>query len=189
MATPFPLSSGLCVIRPRGAPGSSAGFDEGTRRSDTHGTRLRTEGERRMPVIGYVGAAKAAPAALMLLAACAGCSAGRANGPEPGSGAARPATLRVHRGRFADRFLLTGQLAAVQADNLAVPRIPSWQTTIRWLEAEGTVVHAGQKVVEFDTSSFAQDYGEKLLGRDTAESDLEQAESDREIQRADKEFL
>jgi HlyD family secretion protein len=94
----------------------------------------------------------------------------------------------VHRGRFEDRFLLTGQLIAVNADYLTVPRIPSWQTTVRWLEGEGAVVKAGARVVEFDTASFAQDLGEKRLRWDTAQSDLEQSEADRVGQRAEREW-
>ena len=142
-----------------------------------------------MPVRGYHGRPRAAvAAAAALLTATVGCSAGRANAPESGAARTRPSGLKVHRGAFEDRFLLTGQLAAVHAENLAVPRIPSWQTTIRWIEEEGTLVRAGQRVVELDTSSFAQDYSEKALGRDTAESDLEQAEADLAIQKGDKEF-
>ena len=137
-----------------------------------------------MPVRGYQRTAAAAA----LLVAAAGCSAGRANAPDSGAARPRPGALKVHRGSFEDRFLLTGQLAAVHAENLAVPRIPSWQTTIRWIEEEGTLVRAGQRVVELDTSSFAQDYSEKVLGRDTAEADLEQAEADLAIQKGDKEF-
>jgi multidrug resistance efflux pump len=94
----------------------------------------------------------------------------------------------VHRGRFEDRFLLTGQLVAVNADNLVVPRIPSWQTTVRWIEAEGAIVKKGQRVVEFDTATFAQDLGEKGLAAAQARSDLDQAEADRAGQRADKSF-
>lgn len=128
-----------------------------------------------------------APAAPLLVLLAAACSAGHANLPETGQQPERR-DLTVSRGRFEDRFLLTGQLVAVNADNLVVPRIPNWQTTIRWLEAEGAVVKAGQKVVEFDTASFAQDLGEKRLAWEQAQSDLEQSEADRAGQRAEKEW-
>lgn len=137
----------------------------------------------------FAGAAKmSVVAAALLCVAAAGCSAGHADPPAEARKTAVARDLAVHRGRFEDRFLISGQLVAIHADNLAVPRIPSWQTTIRWMEAEGTVVKAGQKLVEFDTSSFAQDYGEKVLARDQAESELEQAEADRAGAQADKEF-
>jgi multidrug resistance efflux pump len=128
-----------------------------------------------------------APVGSILLLAVA-CSAGHA-GPEGSAGAQRePGALAVHHGRFEDRFLLTGQLVAVNADNLVVPRIPSWQTTVRWLEAEGAIVKKGQKVVEFDTATFAQELSEKRLAFAQARSDLEQSEADRVSQRADKTF-
>jgi multidrug resistance efflux pump len=56
------------------------------------------------------------------------------------------------------------------------------------MEDEGTVVKAGQKVVEFDTTAFAQDYGDKRLAWDQAQSDLEQAEADRAGAREEAEF-
>jgi len=129
-----------------------------------------------------------AVAGLALCALATACSVGHANlaGAEPPPH--DPGDLTVHRGRFEDRFLLTGQLVAVNADNLVVPRIPSWQTTIRWLEAEGGVVKAGQKVVEFDTASFAQDFGEKSVAWEQAQSDLDQSEADRVGRRAEKEW-
>jgi multidrug resistance efflux pump len=126
--------------------------------------------------------------ALLLTMASLACSAGRANPPGTPSFPPEPGDLTVHRGRFEDRFLLTGQLIAVNADYLVVPRIPSWQTTIRWLEAEGAVVKAGQRVVEFDTAAFAQDLGEKRLAWEQAQSDLDQAEADRVGQRAEREW-
>jgi multidrug resistance efflux pump len=136
---------------------------------------------------GAAGNCQAAVATALCALALA-CSAGRADAPTPGRAAVPTGDLTVRRGRFEDRFLLTGQLAAVHADHLVVPRIPSWQTTIRWMEEEGTVVKAGQKVVEFDTTAFAQDYGDKRLAWESAQSDLEQAEADREGTRADADF-
>jgi len=102
-----------------------------------------------------------APAAAFLLVVAAACSAGHADPAGDGRERAEAGDLRVHRGRFEDRFLLTGQLIAVNSDNLVVPRIPSWQTTVRWLEAEGAVVKAGARVVEFDTASFAANLAAK----------------------------
>lgn len=141
-----------------------------------------------MRPFGFAAAAQMLIAAAALGVLSVSCSAGRADAPSPGKKFIQVRDLTVRRSRFEDRFLISGQLTAVHADNLVVPRIPSWQTTIRWMEAEGTVVKAGQKVVEFDTSSFAQDYREKLSARDQAQSDLDQAEADRDGTRADKEF-
>ena len=132
-----------------------------------------------------ISAAAALPALLLCGLAC---SAGRADAPQPGPVRTDLTDLTVRRGRFEDRFLLTGQLVAINADNLFVPRIPSWQTTIRWLEEEGAVVQKGQKLVEFDTAAFAQDYGEKSLASDQAESDHTQALADQAGQKAEKLF-
>jgi len=137
---------------------------------------------------GKFGSFATAVAGSALLLSGAACSTGRAELP---GAAPRPSSARdltVRRGRFEDRFLLTGQMVAISADSLFVPRIPSWQTTIRWLEDEGAVVKAGQKLVEFDTAAFAQDFGEKRLAFDQAESDFDQAEADRAGQRTEKEF-
>ena len=118
--------------------------------------------------------------------ASSGCSAAPSDARTARSG--QGAAMKVYRGQFSPRFLLTGQLEAVAAENLVVPPNPNWQTTIRWLEAEGSLVKAGQKVVEFDTAAFASDYGEKVLLRDQARSEFELAEADGAGRLADKEF-
>jgi len=132
-------------------------------------------------------AARARLAALLAILALEACSRGHADS------AAQPVRggdgdLVAYRGRFEPRFLLTGQLEAIAAENLIVPRIPNWQTTIRWLESEGAVVRKGQRLVEFDTTSFAQDFGEKLLAWEQAGSGLAKAEADRVAASADTEF-
>jgi multidrug resistance efflux pump len=128
------------------------------------------------------------PILALALGGLAACSAGHADLAGGPPQRVESGDMRVHRGRFEDRFLLTGQLIAVNADNLVVPRIPSWQTTIRWLEDEGAIVAKGAKVVEFDTASFAQDFGEKRLRWEAAQSDLEQSEAERVGQRAEREW-
>jgi len=135
----------------------------------------------------FGGLAAAAAAGFLILSAAA-CSSGRAELSHPGGDPVDSHDLVVRRGRFEDKFLLTGQLVAVTADNLSVPRIPSWQTTIRWMADEGALVKAGEKVAEFDTAALAQEFGEKRVAFDQAKSDLSQAEADRAADRAEKEF-
>ena len=63
-----------------------------------------------------------------------GCTAGRA---------ARPLTedeLVVRRAPLRERFVLSGELAAVQSDPLVAPRTPMWQVRIRWMEQVGAPV-------------------------------------------------
>jgi len=120
-------------------------------------------------------------AGLLVAPACTGSRADR-----PASSMARD--LVVRRGVFVDRFLATGELEAVRATELIVPRMPSWETSIRWLEADGASVEAGQRVVDFDDAAFGRDLEEKRLARDQASSDLEQKEAEIAATLADKEF-
>lgn len=95
---------------------------------------------------------------------------------------------RVRRGDFEGRVLLTGELRAVHADSIVVPRVPRYQTSIRWMEADGATVVAGQKVVEFDNSSFASDLEEKKLALDQATTDFEQKQAESAGMLAQKEL-
>ena len=120
--------------------------------------------------------------AVLLAAACSGSRAGAESTTGPGD------DLRVRRGEFVERFVLTGELEAVEASLLSVPRVPTSQTSIRWLVDDGAVVRAGDRLVEFDNTSFAGDLEEKRLARDQAVSDLEQREAELDAQRADREL-
>jgi multidrug resistance efflux pump len=115
------------------------------------------------------------PAVLALAAGA--CSGSHADRPViPGSTA--PPDLRVHRGDFHGRAVLTGELRAVHAENITVPRVPGYQTSIRWMEADGSVVAAGQKVVEFDNSAFVSDLEDKKLALTQATTDFEQKKAE-----------
>jgi HlyD family secretion protein len=105
------------------------------------------------------------------------------------SGGARrtaPIELVVTRGDLRDRLVLTGELDAVAAENLVVPRTTEWLIQLRWLEADGTVVKAGQRVAEFDNSAFVADLSEKKLAAIQATQDLEKQRDQNGIARADK---
>ena len=87
----------------------------------------------------------------------AGCSGGK-----PAAGAARPpAGLVVGRGSLEDRMVLSGEIEAVSSENLVVPRTPSWLISVRWLAADGSIVKKGDRVVEFDSSSFTSTLEDK----------------------------
>lgn len=131
------------------------------------------------------------PCAVLLAAAAAGCFSGYSDD--------NPSTeLRVRRGTFTSGMILSGELEAARGDFLAVPALPSWQTAIKWLAEEGTLVKAGQPVVELDNSSLTADLETKrqtamqaiqeLQQRDAEWSaDLEQKQLDVEKNRADME--
>ncbi|HEX8793655.1 MAG TPA: HlyD family efflux transporter periplasmic adaptor subunit [Polyangiaceae bacterium] len=109
----------------------------------------------------------------------------------PAIGDAEPAAspgadLSVTRGDLQERLLLTGALDAVSAENLTVPRTPLWLLQLQWLEVEGTQVHAGQKVAEFDNSAFTAALNEKRLAALQAADDLAKLRAQNELTTNDK---
>ena len=102
--------------------------------------------------------------------------------------ATTPADLVVTRGDLRDRLVLTGELDAVSAETLEVPRTSEWLIQLRWLEADGTPVKAGQKVADFDNSAFVADLSEKKLAAIQAADDLEKQRDQNGIATADKAF-
>src|SRR5213076_3027921 len=90
---------------------------------------------------------------LLLLAA--GCFSGYES-----EGAARP-DLRVRRGAFRGDVVITGELRAGRGDELVVPRLPQWQTSIKWMSPDGAEVKQGDRVIELDNSAFATNLEEK----------------------------
>ena len=100
--------------------------------------------------------------------------------------AASPDALTVTRGDLQERLLLTGALDAVSSENLTVPRTPIWMLQLQWLEVEGTQVHAGQKVAEFDNSAFTAALSEKRLAALQAADDLDKLRAQNELTTLDK---
>jgi len=88
--------------------------------------------------------------ALALALALAACDRAASMGTT--GGAVRTGT--VTRGDLVDRVLLTGELEAGSSVELSTPRTESWQLTIRWMAEDATLVKAGDRVLEFDNSSF-----------------------------------
>lgn len=108
---------------------------------------------------------------LVLLAACTG-------GQPAQHGTAETVRLvKVVKREVVDRVLLTGELKAASAVDLAVPRTNSWQLAIRWLIDDGTVVKAGDKLVEFDNSAFTKELEQKKLNLLEAEMTLRSTEA------------
>lgn len=122
-----------------------------------------------------------AGAALGLLA-LHGCTTGRAAKP------AGEEELVVRRAGLRERFVLSGELAAVQSDPLVAPRTPMWELRIRWMEQDGAPVKAGQKVLEFDNAAFAGSLEQKRLARSQADNTMAEHAAAREVQLAEKTF-
>jgi HlyD family secretion protein len=87
-------------------------------------------------------------------------------------------TLRVHRGQFANDIVLTGELEAARGETIAVPDLPSWQTSIKWLAADGSEVKQGDRVVELDSTAFASNLDGKRQAVVQAEQQLTQKKAE-----------
>jgi multidrug efflux pump subunit AcrA (membrane-fusion protein) len=125
---------------------------------------------------------RAVPLLLLLLTCCGGDTA-----IEPQEGApARRAV--VTRGTFQASVLLTGELQAVESAKLVVPRTPMWRMPIRWMEEDGALVIAGQKVIELDNSQFTGELEQNRIAESRAHNDLLRKEADIAIDLADREY-
>lgn len=116
------------------------------------------------------------------------CSSPKETSPAIGIDGPRSARAELVRGDFTERVLLTGELDAVSSETLVVPRTPQWNLAIRWLEADGKVVTAGQKVAEFDNSAFTNNLAERKLAAVQSANDLENQIAQNAITTADKRF-
>jgi HlyD family secretion protein len=96
-------------------------------------------------------------ALLVALLALAGCRR------DPVTAQAASPSLLVTRGTLEDRLALTGELEATSAENMVVPRTPAWLLSVRWLIEDGVTVKKGDRLVEFDSSSFAGTLEDKRL--------------------------
>lgn len=123
----------------------------------------------------------------LLPLAGAGCVRVGAEGVSPAPDA-DPVELRARRGAFRQRHLLTGELQAAEARTLSVPRTPNWQVQIRWMADEGTVVQAGDKVLELDNSAVVGDLEDKKLKAVEAENELTRVQADAQAAVEEKRF-
>lgn len=90
------------------------------------------------------------------------------------------------RGSLRPTVQLTGELDAVRAQRIIVPRTPLWEMAIRWMESDGAEVAAGQIVLELDNSQFAGDLENRRLAESSAVNELMRKEADLEASLADK---
>jgi HlyD family secretion protein len=102
---------------------------------------------------------------------------GRAGGSSPTSDPAPPALFpegiaAARLGPAEDVFLLTGDMRAVRSHPLGTPRSDAWQVQIKWLAEDGSLVHAAEKVIEFDNTSITQGIEEKRLRLIQSEIDI-----------------
>lgn len=121
---------------------------------------------------------------LSFVAACSGVEADRPRLEE-----SRPASDGpVHRGDFESYLLLTGDLEAVRSTQLTAPNVPVSELQIRWMEEDGAFVRAGQRVLEFDNSTFAGEIEDKKLTRRKEQRELHRLEAQSRADAGEKAF-
>jgi multidrug efflux pump subunit AcrA (membrane-fusion protein) len=91
-------------------------------------------------------------------------------------------------GPLPTRLLLTGEINAAEGQILAVPRVPEWHVTLRWIEKDGVRVEAGQKVAELDDSAFTRELTQKKIALEQARSNLLHQKNESAITLLDKRF-
>jgi HlyD family secretion protein len=87
---------------------------------------------------------------------------------------------RVRRGAFVRELTLTGEIDAARGEMIAVPNLPSWQTSIKWIADDGTEVHRGDRVVELDNSQFTSGLDAKRQAVAQADQELQQKDAEAE---------
>ena len=106
-----------------------------------------------------------------------------------GGGRGGTGELEVHRGTFRSKMLLTGTLKAVKAEQIVVPRNPTWMTKIRWMVPDGSLVKSGQKILDLDDSAFSGDLEEKKLNAQEIADQIDQQAATLKSQILEKEYL
>ena len=86
--------------------------------------------------------------------------------------------LRVRRAAFASEVIISGEVEAEKGEILTVPRMPSWQTAIKWIADEGTAVKAGDRVVELDNSALTAELESKRQSAMQTIQELQQKEAE-----------
>jgi HlyD family secretion protein len=102
--------------------------------------------------------------------------------------AAAPDAPRVHRGTFVNDMVLTGELNAADGSTIAMPRLPSWQTSIKWLAVDGAEVKEGERVVELDNGPIASNLDAKRQAVVQAEQEIAQKQAEWAADVAQKEL-
>lgn len=127
-----------------------------------------------------------AAAFLVLLSACAD----PASPPNSAAFADAPwDTTPMRRGELVQTWLLAGELQAIGGAQILVPRLPAWETTVRYVVADGAVVKEGDRLVELDTSQIAAELDNKVAQRELAANELASKRAEVAGQIAQKELV
>jgi hypothetical protein len=98
------------------------------------------------------------------------------------------ASSQTHRGTFLDDMVLTGELNAASGSTIAMPRLPQWQTSIKWIAVDGAQVKEGDPVVELDNGPFSSNLDAKKQAVVQAEQQLAQKSAEWAADIAQKEL-
>lgn len=107
-----------------------------------------------------------------LALAAAGCFSGYSEEAPPSH------DLKVRRAPFAQALMISGELEAARGEVLSVPPLPQWQTSIKWLADDGSLVKAGDPIVELDNSSLTSDLDQKRQVETQAVQEMQQREAE-----------
>jgi multidrug resistance efflux pump len=124
--------------------------------------------------------------ALCILIATLGC--GRAQGRAASEPGVKTTELAVRKGAFERRLLLTGEIDAVSAAELRVPRIPMGRVTVRWLIEDGAAVKAGDKLAELDNANFVAQVRERSLTVSQSETELKRQQWQNQLDASDRQL-
>ena len=92
----------------------------------------------------------------------------------------------VDTGEITRKILLTGELRAEHSVSIAAPRINNnFGSSITYLVDEGTIVKAGQRIVEFDDSNLVNNRTDAERSLQKAEINIAKKKVDLEAQRCD----
>ncbi len=117
---------------------------------------------------------KCAAGALLLSFLLAGCGTEpSANATPAVDGTAPVADDTVRRGSFRQTLLLSGTLSSRNSEAVIIPRMPSWETTIRWMADDGAEVIEGAPLVELDTAQLASEIENKITAQQQAQNAID----------------
>ncbi len=106
----------------------------------------------------------------------AGCSKARAGGPDSRHEAAAPGPAAL-AGLRPGALLLTGEIASERPAAITIPRTQQWQTTLRWIAEDGTLVKKGDRVAELDGSAAGSTLEDKRIALVEAETEFVRQEA------------
>jgi HlyD family secretion protein len=111
------------------------------------------------------------------------------NRPNPIDGADRPSRTRVRKEKLVRSLFVAGELAPVRAVRISVPRFRErGQVPIQVMAPEGSVVKAGDALLQIDNAQLIASLNSEEINLDKAENDLAQKQSELDIQLKDLEM-